>query len=314
MDCNENEVLWSEKYRPKTIDDCILPERYKKIFNEIVSDGIVPNMMFSGQAGVGKTTVAMAIAHQIDASYLKINASADNGIDVVREDMLKFATRKSITGKRKILILDEADELSKSAQPALRSAIEDVSKNCSFIMTCNNPNRIIEPLHSRCRKISFSINKDERKSLKGELCKRMIAILKAEGVEFDMPVLAKIIETIFPDNRKIINTLQTFAKGGKIDEGILPSLSGNNLDDLIGYLKGKQFPKMLQWCAQNADNDLASVYSDLYGALKDKLTPATVPELILTLAEQQKYHAQVPDIQIHLAGMFTELMGSLEFK
>lgn len=311
---NESECVWEQKYRPLKINDCILPESIKTLFTEMVSNEHIPNMILTGGPGVGKTTVAKALCEEIDASYIVINASKENGIDTVRNDMMKFASTASMTGGRKVIILDEADYLSPNAQPALRGLIQDASKTCSFIMTCNYPNRIIEPLQSRCKKISFNISKEDKPKCMSAFFKRLEFILQKENIKYDKNVLLKLISKLYPDNRKIINELQTYGMGGFIDEGILGYVDSADYNDLINFMKNKKFNEIKQWVANQSDNDLSEFYFDIYNKLKSNVTPSSEPQMILVIAEWQKYHSQVASHELNILAMLTELLGSIEFK
>lgn len=313
MDYLKDEPIWVERYRPQKIDDCILPDSIKGIFKEILQTGVVPNMLLSGTSGVGKTTIAKALCKELDASYIVINASSENGIDMVRNDMTKFASKASITGGRKVIILDEADYLSKNAQPALRGVIEEFSKTTSVILTCNYVNKIIDPLRSRLKNIEFKISHDEKSEMMKLFFFRCCEILKNENVNYDKEVLAKLIKKLYPDNRKIINELQAYSRGGEIDESIFTVIDTLGYDKLIEAIKNKKFNLVKQWVMDNSDNDMSSIYYDIYKNLVNEVKQNSVPEMVLTIAEWQKYHSSVADQSLNVLAMLTELMGSVDF-
>lgn len=316
----KGEVLWTEKYRPQTIEECILPQSIKSQIVGIRDTGIIPNMLFSGGAGVGKTTVAKALCKEMGADWLFINASDENGIDTIRNKVRNFASTVSLgESGRKVVIFDEADYLNpNSAQPALRAFIEEFSKVCSFVLTCNFPNRIIEPLQSRCTPhIEFKYNKvdeAEKKQLCAALFMRAQKILEAEGVEFNPQVLAQLIFKLFPDNRKVLLRLQDYARQGAIDVGILSTLAEADVSALIDHLKAKNFKGVLQWTEDNKGTDTSLIYRKIYDALLEALEPNSIPPVILTLAEAQKWDSLVADKALHMAGMLTEVLRDASFR
>ena len=306
-------LLWTEKYRPQSVGDCILPERLKKPFQEYVNQKQIPNLLLSGGAGVGKTTVAKAMCNQIDADYIMINGSDESGIDVFRTKIKDFASSMSFTGGRKVIIIDEADYLSANAQAAFRNAIEEFAVNCSFIFTCNFKNKIIEPLHSRCAVIEFGLKASEKSSMAGQFFKRIQTILATEEITYETPVVAELIKKHFPDFRRVINELQRFSKFGNIDTGVLSQIVDVSLNDIIKFIKDKDFGAIRKWVASN-DVDPASLYRKLYDNLYEVLKPQSIPQAVVILADYQYKQAFVADQEINLVACLTELMVSLEFK
>ena len=305
--------LWVEKYRPKTIDDCILPKEQKEYFKNLVKNGDIQNMLLCGTAGTGKTTVARALCEQLNSDYIIINGSEESGIDVLRTKIKQFASTVSFTGNTKVVILDEADYLNpNSTQPALRGFIEEFANNCRFIFTCNFKNRIISPLHSRCAVVDFKIPGQEKPKLAAQFFKRLADIMSFESIEFDPKVMAKVVEKHFPDFRRTLNELQRYAQSGKIDEGILINLSEANMNELVHALKDKDWKKMRSWVVNNLDNDPVSLFRKIY----DTMVPLTnqVPQLVLTIADYQYKSAFVSDQEINLVACLTEIMASVELK
>lgn len=313
MDYREDEFLWVEKYRPRKIDDCILPESQKKIFKEMLTKGEVQNMLLCGGAGMGKTTVARALCEELETDYIIINGSEESGIDVLRTKIKQFASTVSFTGKVKVVILDEADYLNpNSTQPALRAFIEEFSANCRFILTCNFKNRIISPLHSRTAVIEFKLPKSEKPKIAAAFFKRVSEILSIEKIEADNKVVAKVIEKHFPDYRRVLNELQRYSSTGKIDEGIFVSLNEENINELISTLKEKDWKKMRAWVVNNIDNDPQTLFRKLYDTLCDRVVQ--VPQLVLLLADYQYKSAFCADQEINLVACLTEIMAGMEFK
>lgn len=309
-----SEFLWVEKYRPQTIDECILPEDLKKTFKEYIEAGQLPNFLFHGSAGVGKTTVAKALCNEIGAEYIFINGSDESGIDVLRTKIKNFASSVSLTDARKVVILDEADYLNpNSTQPALRSFIEEFSDNCRFIFTCNFKNRIIEPLHSRCAVVDFKISGPEKKQIAGQFFKRVVGILKSENVDFDPKVVAELVQKHFPDGRRIINELQRYSVSGKIDSGIFVNLSGDSYRQLYKLMKEKNFTEVRKWVAINSDGDTTRVFRELYDSSNTFLEPQSVPQLVLILADYQYKASFVADHELNLMACLTEVMGECKF-
>ena len=306
-------LLWTEKYRPKNIEDCILPERLKKPFQEYVTQKNIPNLLLTGGAGVGKTTVAKAMCNEIGCDFMIINGSDENGIDMVRNKITNYASSMSFSGGRKVIIIDEADYLSANAQAAFRNAIEEFAGNCSFIFTCNFKNKIIEPLHSRCAVIEFTLKASEKSSMAAQFFKRIQTILSAEEITYETPVVAELIKKHFPDFRRVINELQRFSKFGKIDTGVLAQIVDVSLADIIKFIKDKDFGAIRKWVASN-DVDPASLYRKLYDNLYEVLKPQSIPQAVIIIADYQYKQAFVADQEINLVACLTELMVSLEFK
>lgn len=315
VDTVEGEKLWCERYRPVKIDHCILKEKTKKEFKEILSSGHIPNMLLSGPPGSGKTTTAKALCKELDMDWMIINASNERGLDVIREKIMSFASTVSLGGHGKCFILDEADHLMPATQAALRNASEELSKNCSFIMTANYPNRIIDALHSRFVSIDFGADKKELERMQAEFYMRVVSILEQEGVEYDDAVLVQVVQKYFPDNRKILNKLQQYARGGNvIDTGILMTMEEVSIDKLVEAIRNKKFKQITQWAANNADNDTSVLYEKLYKELKNFVEPASIPDAIMILEEGQRWDSTVPSKELHLASTAVELMTSVEFQ
>jgi DNA polymerase III delta prime subunit len=307
-------LLWTEKYRPKTVEDCILPESIKTTFLEYVARKEIPNLLLSGSAGVGKTTIARALCEEVGCDYIVINGSDESGIDVLRNKIKNYASSVSFTGGRKVIIIDEADYLNpNSTQPALRGAIEEFSSNCSFIFTCNFKNRIIDPIHSRCAVVDFKINGSKAK-MATQLFKRVEGILKSEEVTYDKEVVAAVITKHFPDNRRVLNELQRYSVSGTIDKGILTSVSDVQLTELIKGLKDKDFGAARKWVTNNLDNDPVKIYRKFYDGLCESLKSQSVPQLVLILARYQYQAAFVADPEINMIACLTEIMMDCEFK
>ena len=310
-----DEFLWVEKYRPKTINDCVLPDTLKKTFQEFVNKDNIPNLLLTGGPGVGKTTVAKAMLEEINADYITINGSMNGNIDTLRTEIKDFASTVSFSASRKYVILDEADYLNpQSTQPALRNFMEEYSKNCGFILTCNFKNRIIEPLHSRCSVIEFNISKDIKPQLAKNFYIRVQSILNAENVVYDKKVLASLITQYFPDYRRVLNELQRYSALGNIDSGILSTTSDVTIDELVNNLKSKSFSDMRKWIAQNSDTDPAAIMRKLYENANSKMKPHSIAQLVLILADYQYKAAFVADQEINLVACMTEIMANCEFE
>ena len=312
-----SDFIWVEKYRPTTIDECILPKSIKKTFQDFVDRGEIPNMLLSGPPGIGKTTVAKALCNQLGADYYVINGS-DEGrfLDTVRTNAKNFASTVSLTSesKHKVIIIDEADNTTSDVQLLLRASIEEFSGNCRFIFTCNYKNKIIEPLHSRCSVVEFSIKGKEKVKIAGLFFKRLQQILDLEKISYDPPVLAEIINKHFPDWRRVLNECQRYAVSGKIDSGILAAFSDVAVNDLIKNLKQKNFSEVRKWVVTNMDNDTSVLLRRIYDSLYDSLEHSSIPAAVLIIAKYQFQIAFVADQEINLLAALTEIMVECEFK
>ena len=309
------DFLWVEEYRPKTIEDCILPESLKTLFSSFVKKGELSNLLFSGTPGIGKTTVAKALCEEMNCDWIMINGSEEGGIDVLRNKIKNFASTVSLSGGKKVVILDEADYLNpQSTQPALRGFVEEFHKNCRFILTCNFKNRIIEPLHSRFSNIEFKVNPKDKPKLASRLFERAVYILKEQNVSYEDKVLVELITKHFPDFRKLINELQRYSVSGSIDAGILVNVSDENLKTLITHLKNKEFSDMRKWVVNNLDNDPVKIFRKIYDTLYTNLEPSTIPHAVLIIADYQYKSAFVADQEINLVACLTELMSQVKFK
>jgi len=309
-----NHLLWVEKYRPSKVEDCILPDAIKSTFLEYVARKEIPNLLLSGSAGVGKTTIAKALCEEIGCDYIVINGSDESGIDVLRTKIKNYASSVSLSGGRKVVIIDEADYLNpNSTQPAMRGAIEEFSSNCSFIFTCNFKNRIIDPIHSRCSVIDFKIN-GSKQAMAAQFFKRVEWILEQEGITYSKDAVAAVITKHFPDNRRVLNELQRYAVSGNIDAGIVASVADVQLGPLVAALKDKDFASVRKWVTNNLDNDPVKIYRKLYDGLYEVLKANSVPQLVLHLSKYQYQSAFVADHEINMVACLTEIMVDCEFK
>ena len=309
-----NEYLWVEKYRPQTIDDTILPKKLKQTFQKIVEGGELPNMLFTGTAGLGKATVAKALCNLLNCDYILINGSEEGNIDTLRTKIKQFASSVSLSGDYKVVILDESDYLNpQSTQPDLRGFIEEFSNNCRFILTCNFKNRIIEPLHSRCGVYEFNTSKKDMVELCQSFMVRCQTILTKEDIKYDDKVLAELIMKFAPDWRRVLNELQRYSVNGTIDSGVLNIVSDKNYDELFSYLKNKDFKKMRNWVVNNIDTDASAIFRAIYDRMVDKVAPQSIPQLVLLLADYQYKNAFVADHELNVVACLTEVMSDVQF-
>ena len=315
IDAKSNEVLWVEKYRPQIVEDTILPDKTKEQFRKFVSDGSVPNLLLTGGPGVGKTTIAKAMLEELGCDYIVKNGSLNVNIDTLRYDISTFASAVSLTGTgRKYVIFDEADYLNAAnVQPALRNFIEEYSSNCGFIFTCNFKNRIISPLRSRLSEVDFTIDTKDRPQMAMEFFKRVKAILDQEEVEYDPKVVAKVIEKHFPDFRRVLTELRSYAASGKIDEGIFVNLKQESIDDLFRLLKGKDFTNMRKWVAKNSEQDMNEMFRRIYDMCSEKVVLQSQAGFIVTLADYMYKSGLVADQEINMVAFLTEVMIECEY-
>ena len=313
MENNRDQFLWVERYRPRKLDDCILPDDQLNTFRQFVESGEIPNMLLCGSAGVGKTTIARAICEELGCDYIIINGSEESGIDVLRTKIREFASSVSFSGKTKVVILDEADYLNpNSTQPALRAFIEEFANNCRFIFTCNFKNRVIAPLHSRTTVIEFKLTKADRPKMAGRFMKRLSDILTTENVKFDEKVVAEVLKKHFPDYRRVLNELQRYSISGTIDEGILSNILEINMKELIDALKSKDLRKVRSWVVENLDNDPQLIFRKIYDTvLEDVKYPA---QLVLLIADYQYKAAFAANQEINLVACLVEIMAAVEWK
>jgi len=310
-----SDFLWVEKYRPRTVQQTILPKSLKDTFLQITSTGELPNMLFTGTAGVGKTTVARALCNELDLDYILINGSEEGNIDTLRNKVKQFASTVSLHGGYKVVILDEADYLNpQSTQPALRGFIEEFANNCRFILTCNFKNRIIEPLHSRCSVYEFAIPNDQKPEMAGQFFKRATEILQKENVEFVPDAVAQLITKHFPDWRRVLNELQRYSVSGKIDAGMLVNLSDTNIKTLMKTLKDKDFKGMRHWVVNNIDTEPQAIFRKIYDSMSEYIKPQSIPQLVLILADYQYKNAFVADHELNVVACMTEIMANVEFE
>ena len=310
-----NEYLWVEKYRPQTINDCILTKELKETFKQFISSGELPNFLFAGGPGIGKTTVAKALCNEVGAEYLLINGSEESGIDTLRTKIKSFASTISLTDSKKVVILDEADYLNpNSTQPALRAFIEEFSNNCRFIFTCNYKNRIIEPLHSRCAVEDFKIENKDKQEIAASFFKRLTHILDTENIQYDPKPIVELITKHLPDWRRVINELQRYSVTGKIDTGILLNLTEESFKQLIKNLKDKNFTEVRKWVAKNGDSDSINIFRQLYDTASTNLEAGSIPQLVLILSDYQYKAAFVADHELNMMAALTEIMAQCKFK
>lgn len=316
MEKVEGEYLWTEMYRPQKIDDVILPESLKGTFKGYVRDGQIANMLLSSATpGTGKTTVAFALCNELGIRPLFINASMRNSISDIRNDVLQYATTVSLFGTSiKVVILDEAERLSAEAQDSLKGLIEQVSKNCRFILTCNTKSRVIEPLRSRCTNIEFAFTADEMKTVSAQMYKRSCQILDDQGIVYNKAVVANLVKRFMPDNRQLLNKLQEYATAHKvIDEGILGQLAGGDVDALFEGMKAKKYDLVKQWCFDNQSKLADDFYQKFFLKAETKIEKASTPELVIIIDEYQRFHNTVPDRYIHFLAMMTHVMMRVTF-
>lgn len=311
----QDQFLWVEKYRPKSIEQCILPKHLKDTFQQIVDSGELPNLMLTGTAGLGKTTVARAICEQLGIDYIVINGSEEGNIETLRTKIRQFASTVSLAGGYKCVILDEADYLNpQSTQPALRGFIEEFADNCRFILTCNFKNRIIEPLHSRCGVIDFKFDKKALANLCGQFMNRLKDILNKENISFEESVLAELIMKHAPDWRRVLNEAQRYSISGSIDSGILVTLNDKSVKDLMAALKAKNFKGMREWVVNNIDTEPHAIFRKIYDQLNEYLQPQSIPQVIIILADYQYKNAFVADHELNVVACMTEIMANSDWK
>ena len=310
-----NDFLWVERYRPRKVDETILSDDIKQVFNQIVATGQLPNMLFTGTAGVGKTTVARALCNELGLDYILVNGSEEGNIDTLRNKVKSFASTVSLQGGYKVVILDEADYLNpQSTQPALRGFIEEFANNCRFILTCNFKNRIIEPLHSRCSVYDFNIQRSEKPKIATAFYKRVVDILTTENVEFEPKALAILVEKHFPDFRRVLNECQRYSISGKIDAGVLSNLADDNIKSLMSHLHAKNFRGMRQWVVDNIDVEPQAIFRKIYDTMVDYAQPQSIPQIVLILADYQYKNAFVADHELNVVACMTELMANAQWK
>lgn len=311
-----DDFLWVEKYRPKTVGDTILPNSLKETFQQFVDNKNIPNLLLTGSAGVGKTTIAKAMLEELGCDYIVINGSDEGrSIDVLRNELRNFASSVSLAGGRKYVILDEADYLNaNSVQPALRNFMEEYSRNCGFILTCNFVNKIIQPLHSRCSVVEFKISNGDKPQMAKEFFMRVKGILDNENIQYEPKVVAEVIKKHFPDNRRVLNELQRYSATGTIDTGILATFTDSNMSVLIDALKNKEFSVVRKWVAQNVDGEVTPLFRKIYDTMNDFVAPQSVPQVVVTMADYQYKSAFVADQEINFMAFLTELMVEVEWK
>lgn len=310
----EDQFIWCERYRPQTIDQCILPDYLKDTFNKFVADNNIPNLLLSGPAGGGKTTVAKAMLEQMGCDYIVINGSMNGNIDTLRTIIQQFASSVSFSGGRKYVIIDEGDYLSNLTQASLRNFMEEYSSNCGFILTCNYKNRIIDPLHSRCSVIEFRFSKQQVEEMSLQFMKRCADILKSNNIDYDPKAIATLVMRHRPDWRRVLNELQRFSASGKIDLAVVVSANQQSFNKLIGYMKDKNFTEVRKWVGEQTFDDSINIFRQFYDYAGDTFTKASIPVVVITLGKYQQYATQVADQEINLAACLAELMIEAEFE
>jgi len=311
---NDLNLLWVEKFRPTSIDECVLPVEIKKVFQNIVDTGEIPNLLLSGNSGMGKTTVAKALCYQLGCDWIMINGSNEGRLlETLRVQITNYASTVSLSGKKKIIILDEADNTAKDVQPALRALIEQFSNNCRFFFTCNFKNRMLPAIHSRCTVVDFKIKRENKPTLAQEFSNVAMKLLDDEGVTYEPDVVAQLVVRYFPDFRRVLNHLQSSAIGGNVDISILEASSNENFNQLVGFLKEKDFSEMRKWVAQNIDNDHVGLYRQVYDSLFSNIKKQSVPDAVLIVADYSYKSAFVADQEINMVACLTELMMQCEF-
>jgi len=311
----KDDMLWVEAYRPRTVAECVLPDRIKKTFQEYVNKKHIPNMMLTGSAGVGKTTAAMAMCDEIGLNYMMINSSNENGIATLRNKVITYASSLSLTGGSKVIILDEADYLTAEMQAALRGTIEEFSSNCTFILTCNFKSKLIEAIHSRMTVVDFTLTNKEKPVMAGAFFKRLKEILLDREVKFTEPALAQVVQLYFPDYRRTLGELQRLSVFGTIDETVLSQVSDvRNVKELVGFLKDKNFKEVRSWVVENGDVDPKRIFRKIYDSLYEYMDPSSIPIAVLLIAKYQYQSSFVADSEINILAMLTEIMIECEFK